>query len=820
MTGTIRPSNDMVRQQERCSGNIIFQPRYAYCSFTTKINAMKMKIVTIISFVLTVSVQLTGQTSVVQENYRAHWSETDSLEKKICEMISGARETSLSDYYLFDDLITTGLLPWIEKTRAALAGYETDSVELYLPPLGVDTEEAFTGDGYLAVYYTNGEKSELESVNLPPLHIVPGEKTVIERAAGKEITFDSAYKIIKAEFNVFPEDVRNTEVSGQYLIENSSVEAVTEIGLILRHALDFSSLKVDKKNVVTDVDFYEYQGFPLAVMNLKLPTPLQPGEQTVLSFSYKVAFHHHRLGRKPVGFTENRGFVLQEISWFPKQHPGMSESFPYSIEIKVPEGFMATSSGILVNRRKESGYEYFSYNETSAQSPYFIWGEYIEDNVKAGDTEVLIWTPADRSVSPQYMKDRLKQIIQSYQEMLPVPHFEAPQKFIAVTRYGGYGPVGNILLNDSYFTKEAAGDPESMVLIAHELAHAWTNSLSQPAGDLSLFLSEGFAVYLSNTNLEAFMPEEEVKGLWVNSLMNYEKIAYREVPPVKLNEEVMIGDNQMFRGVVYDKSALLLRSCESALGKENLLRRYSKMLQATSSDGYTYTDLKHYLTRGRQNNLAQYMDMVIQEGIVPDYLFERENGQLYIVRQGPGMQPASPEIRVYDGGEQLIECREVDLSTKSKIQLNMAAQGSRIVIDPDHRLLQSDIDNDIYPDNYFSVEEEKQVNEMIIKLFSSIASEDTQYAASALAEEEGNIPVRQRQSILVFLSKGKIFDLVDIQKMSIIRYTDTKGLVKLFFSLRNGKGEVHTTRANITIVKEQGQWKYTNLGIVVVGFTL
>jgi len=723
------------------------------------------------------------------------------------------------DDYVFDELLTKGLLPWIQQVKSRLAEDLIDSVELYLPPLGVGWEEAFSGDGYLAVHYTKEGKAEVESVNLPPLRLVFGEKPLVEKAVGEEIAIDSSFRVVEADFHVFPENVRHTKVEGQYVIQNSSGHAVSDVRLILRHAMDFSSLKVAGQNAEVEVQFYEYQGFPLAGMDVQLPKTLQDGEQTEISFAYRTAFHYHRLGRKPVGFTENRGFVLQEISWFPKLYPGLLESFPYTLEIKVPNGYLATSSGVLKKLRKGS-FTFFTYEENTAQSPYFVWGKYREEKVQVGGAEVYLWTPADGSVSSEYMKETLRKIILSYGDMLPEPHFAAPQKYIAVTRFGGYGPVGNILLNDSYFTKEASKDPESVVLVAHELAHAWVNSISPPRGAHAFFLSEGSAVYLSNTNMEAFMPKEDVAGLWENSLMSYDKIAYRALSPVDLNEEIMMSDNQMFRAINYDKSALLLRSCESVLGRKRFLKRYSDMLTSTSGTGFTYVDLKQYLTKGKEDDIGVCMDQLMETRIVPDFLFERSGEDIFVVRKGECLVCVKPELALYDKNDRQIERRDLDFGKGKRIRLEVPKEAVRMVIDPEHRLLQSDIQNDRYPEQYFSAEEEGQIAEMIRKVFASISSEDTEYAMSVLAEEEDHIPIRQRQGLLGFLSKGKVLELVEIKDMRIIRYSDEDGLVKVFFCLKNSLDELHETRANLTIVKEKDEWRYTNLGIEVVGFQL
>lgn len=91
----------------------------------------------------------------------------------------------------------------------------------------------------------------------------------------------------------------------------------------------------------------------MAQLVVLLIPELTTGESAELLFSYSTSYEYHHLGRKPVGFTEGRGFVLWEAGWYPHFSTEWIE-IPYKMTLVVPPGQKGLTSGsLLAHQRRD-----------------------------------------------------------------------------------------------------------------------------------------------------------------------------------------------------------------------------------------------------------------------------------------------------------------------------------------------------------------------------------------------------------------------------------------------------------------------------------
>lgn len=114
-----------------------------------------------------------------------------------------------------------------------------------------------------------------------------------------------------------------------------------------------------------------------------------------------------------------------------------------------------------------------------------------------------------------------------------------------------------------------SGDRSLVALIAHELAHSWSGNLVTNAAWDSLWLNEGFTVYVERRIVEALYGRERVE---MEASLGLEELlaAFKTTPPADQRLRVDLTGRDPDEGistVPYEKGSLLLRHLEETYGR-------------------------------------------------------------------------------------------------------------------------------------------------------------------------------------------------------------------------------------------------------------
>ncbi|GEM_PF-2882992 len=442
-----------------------------------------------------------------------------------------------------------------------------------------------------------------------------------------------------------PED-HSLAARAVYTVRNDGEEPLHILSLYLRHPLRFTEVTVGDRPARGRMSPGTLGGLPAARLELELVTPLPPGQSRQIAYAWTTSYARHPFGRKPIGFAPERGFILCESGWYPHTSTTFS-MFSYQMEIAAPPGCLALTSGELADRRSSATGEVFSYDCAIPSLPYLVWGRYRISTAEIGGARVEIWTPSSGAIEPEPMRACLAEVLALYDRLLP-PTVVTGHRIVAVTRFGGYGPAGTLLLQDTYFDPEALTRAESVDLVAHELAHSWVNAIARPAGDLMLSLSEGIATFFGARAVEEVVGSEAAREIWAGRRDEYQPLFRRTVAPIELTERIQHADNAMFRAVTYTKSCFFLREMETLLGEEAFFAALHAALEDHRGGEFTFDDLAAALARTGGEEVRECYRRYAEERDLPDYVVlptadEPGTGSLVLENRGA---PCPVPVRV------------------------------------------------------------------------------------------------------------------------------------------------------------------------------
>jgi hypothetical protein len=536
----------------------------------------------------------------VQERARG---ELASLARTLEKEIREGKAEALTRRFTVSREVRAGLDRWLgEVSRHG----EIASVVVDLPILGATPESILVFNARFDVVFAGGAADQPYRFGCPPLVAVKREGSwALTEASLEEVPDLPPVSISRAEFEVVPETTSSSvEVEARFTVTNEHRDPLDRFPLHLRYPMAWRSLLLDGEPARGEIVLGHVQKQPVAQLVLAPNEPLRPGKTAELTFRYSLSFVHHHLGRKPVGFTPDRGFVLFETGWYPRAARDWT-TFPFTLAITVPRGIRGLSAGECLKHETEGERERYVYRTELDEMPYFVWGAYREETVTLGDVRLDVWVPARGGVDPARLVEVGREIFALYREILPPPAIDR-FRIVAVTRFGGYGPPRNLLVNDSYFQEDEVRKPETLDFLAHELSHSWVNSLAMPIGDPYLMLSEGLATYLGAKSVERLRGKEAAAGIWQRNCENYQEVATRAVPPVRLCERLQFEDNRMFRGVAYFKGAYLFRELESWLGEKMIFDALRRVLSSRRGESFTLDDFLASVSEVSKTSLADF----------------------------------------------------------------------------------------------------------------------------------------------------------------------------------------------------------------------
>jgi hypothetical protein len=318
------------------------------------------------------------------------------------------------------------------------------------------------------------------------------------------------------------------------------------------------------------------------------------GKSFRIETEYSIDFNNHPLGRKQAGFTGESGYLVMEAGWYPWLTTEIIP-IPAQITVKAPSRWKVFAPGTIGKTKNIPPYTITTFTNNMPTWPFLVYSDYSIHSFELSNRQIEICLLPRSDADIQGVKKLLSDVWISLGEILPEPALDT-QRIVETGRYGGYGPVGALLIGPGYLDGSSANIKEKVELISHELSHSWVQSIAQPAGKYAHFLSEGLATYVAGYTVGRLLGEEESERIWRSYMNEYASIEKRVIAPSEVTPDMMFTDNGVYRGVVYFKGAWLFKHLENKLSVSGLKVVLDELLSKNKDGSFTMDDLYMALT--------------------------------------------------------------------------------------------------------------------------------------------------------------------------------------------------------------------------------
>jgi aminopeptidase N len=326
-------------------------------------------------------------------------------------------------------------------------------------------------------------------------------------------------------------------------------------------------------------------------LQIKLDQPSVAGEERTVTVVYEgvpadgLIISTNKYGDRTF-FGDN--WPNRARHWLPTvDHP--SDKATVEFVVTAPDHYEIVSNGMLVSDVDVPGPLRVTHWRTTAPIPtkVMVIGVADFEIEKAGVYEGI---PVESWVYPE---DREKgffdfkiapEIVAYFSEWLGPYPFEKLANVQSTTRYGGMENAGAIFYHENAVT----GTRQNERLLAHEIAHQWFGNAVTEEDWHHLWLSEGFATYLTDLYTEAKHGREAMKAFMAKE--KDQVLAFHKSRPNAAIVDTTVTDpNELLNANSYQKGAWVLHMLRYTVGDE-AFREGLKRFYETYRNGNAVTD--------------------------------------------------------------------------------------------------------------------------------------------------------------------------------------------------------------------------------------
>lgn len=256
------------------------------------------------------------------------------------------------------------------------------------------------------------------------------------------------------------------------------------------------------------------------------------------------------------------------------------------------------------------------------------------------------------------------------------------------TRYGGMENAGNIFYSES----SVSGQRDQEDLIAHEIAHQWFGNSATESNWHHLWLSEGFATYLTNVYFEKKYGIEQARERL--HTQRDQVVAFVAEYPGAIIDTVVTNYNELLNANSYQKGGWVLHMLRREIGDAAFHTGIREYFRQYCDRNASTTDLQAVMEQVSGRSLTAFFSQWLYRGGVPLLKVDWEGSgrrhryELRITQMQPGPAYVFPlDILVHQkSGPPL----QLTLQIRDKVHIeNLRAPAGikEVILDPDMWLL-------------------------------------------------------------------------------------------------------------------------------------
>src|SRR2546422_5017644 len=424
----------------------------------------------------------------------------------------------------------------------------------------------------------------------------------------------------------------------------------------------------DRDMKLTSVKAPEYQVVPERqhdTLTLTFTPALAPGAKVPVTFDYE--------GQPLYIFNE---FVqVSEGSLYPLL---ISPFGDYSanlarvkLKLMTPGGYNIAGTGkLLVN---EGGVRTW---DTEVPVPWVAIAGGRKHTVRdktIGGLTMQFYVPPGEDRNLDKLADFTGKAVGFYSNLLyPFPYSDLrAASFLIVP--GGIGYPAFLMIDDRAFRNTFTGDlnRDSFLfqLMAHEAAHSYVPSQTVPKGVGFIWLSEGFAEYLSLMAVEALLGPDAFKRELQEERNNYAFVVATATAEPSISSITFANyHGRVASNVIYAKGSLVLHMLRGVLGDEVFKKGLAAYFSAFRGRAARVSDFQATMERVSGQSLGWFFDEWIDEKVQPGYTVTRATSlptpdgafqtTATVRNLGTGQMPGEGGF-VLDGGDEQIQKAEI-----------------------------------------------------------------------------------------------------------------------------------------------------------------
>ena len=270
--------------------------------------------------------------------------------------------------------------------------------------------------------------------------------------------------------------------------------------------------------------------------------------------------------------------------WFPcNDHPSDKAFFEFIVT--APDHYQVVACGTLVEETDLANGQRLTHWETAVQLPtkVAVIGvarfavQYLGD---VHDIPVSSWVYPQNRVEGFYDYALAAKVLDYFIEHVGDYPFQKIANVQSRTRFGGMENASNIF----YFEASVTGKRRHESLIAHEIAHQWFGNSATESDWPHIWLSEGFATYMTNLYIEHTQGRDSLSKSISGMRRTIVQFSKRQMTPVVDFETT--NYMQLLNANSYQKGAFVLHMLRRKLGDDifwRTIRTYYDRFQLSNA---------------------------------------------------------------------------------------------------------------------------------------------------------------------------------------------------------------------------------------------
>ena len=293
-------------------------------------------------------------------------------------------------------------------------------------------------------------------------------------------------------------------------------------------------------------------------------------------------------------------------NWFPcVDHPSDKATIEYIIT--APNTYQVIANGLEVEETNLTHTQKLYHYKTSIPIPtkVMVFGAARFAVQNLGETHqipVSTWVYPQNKNAGFYDFSIAHKVMDYFIENIGEYPFEKLANVQSKTRFGGMENAGNIF----YFEKSVTGKQEYEDLIAHEIAHQWFGNSASEKDWPHLWLSEGFATYLTNLYMLHAKGDAVFKTRLSkerNTVINYYKT--KQTPVVDYQTKNLMA---LLNANSYQKGSWVLHMLRNKIGNDLFWQGLKTYYEKYKFSNATTTDFKNVMEQATGENLDVFFE--------------------------------------------------------------------------------------------------------------------------------------------------------------------------------------------------------------------